>query len=69
MNLGSGQGPSPAPITYDDVIKMVQVKLADAVIVAKVKSSTCKFDTSTDALIRLKGAGISDVVLARLSHN
>jgi hypothetical protein len=48
-------------------MKMVQAKLADAVIVAKVKSSTCKFDTSTDALILLKGAGVSDTVLEAMA--
>jgi len=50
-------------LTNDDVVKMVQVKLADSVIIAKIKSSTCAFDTSTDALVKLKTAGVSDAVL------
>jgi len=62
-----GQGAGTAPLNNDDVMKMVQAKLADAVIVAKVKSSTCKFDTSTDALIRLKGAGVGDAVLEAMA--
>jgi hypothetical protein len=42
---------------------MVQMKFGDNVIVAKIKSSPCKFDTSMDALTKLKAAGVSDVVL------
>jgi hypothetical protein len=62
-----GQAAGSAPLNNDDIMKMVQAKLPDAVIVAKVKSSTCKFDTSTDALIRLKGAGVSDAVLEAMA--
>jgi len=62
-----GQGAGAAALNNDDIMKMVQAKLADAVIVAKVKSSTCKFDTSTDALIKLKGAGVSDAVLEAMA--
>jgi hypothetical protein len=47
---------------------MVQAKLGDAVIVAKIKSSPCKFDTSTDALIKLKQAGVSDAVLQAMAE-
>src|ERR1035441_1398810 len=64
---GGGQGSGTATLTNDDVMKMVQAKLADAIIVAKVKSSTCQFDTSTDALIKLKGAGVSDAVLEAMA--
>jgi hypothetical protein len=52
-----------APLTNDDIIKMVQIKFGDSVIVAKIKSSPCKFDTSMDALTKLKAAGVSDAVL------
>src|ERR1035437_8837534 len=64
---GGGQGTGTAPLSNDEVMKMVQAKLPDAVIVAKVKSSTCKFDTSTDALIGLKSAGVSDAVLEAMA--
>jgi hypothetical protein len=43
----------------DDVIKMVQAELPHAVVVAKIKSSPCKFDTSTATLINLKFVGRS----------
>ena len=57
-NSISSHVPGTAALTNEDVMKMVQAKLADAIIVAKVRSSTCQFDTSTDALIKLKGAGV-----------
>jgi hypothetical protein len=46
-----------------DVIKMVKARLDDAIIVAKIGSSKCHFDTSTDALIQLKQNGVSATVL------
>jgi len=67
----ASEQPAPAEVratpaqalTNDDIIKMVQVKLADSVVIAKIKSSDCAFDTSADALIKLKQAGVSDAVL------
>jgi hypothetical protein len=56
--------PTGAPaLTNDDIIKLVQAKLADSLIITKIKSSDCAFDTSTDRLVRLKQAGVSDAVL------
>ncbi|MGD0009855.1 MAG: hypothetical protein ABSE93_15080 [Terriglobia bacterium] len=59
--------PTPAQrgptITNDDIIKLVQVKMPDSVIITKIKSSACTFDTGTDGLVRLKQAGVSDAVL------
>ncbi len=56
-------GATPQGFSNDDVIKMVQAKLPDSILIAKIKSSTCDFDTSPDALIKLKRAGVSDIVL------
>jgi hypothetical protein len=50
-------------LTNDDIIKLVQIKLGDSLIITKIKSSACAFDTSTDGLVRLKQAGVSDAVL------
>jgi hypothetical protein len=47
---------------------MVQAKLPDAVVVAKIKSSPCKFDTSADTLIKLKQVGVSDAVLQAMAE-
>jgi hypothetical protein len=61
------EGAKPA-LTNEDVVKMVRVKLGDGVIIAKIKSSVCKFDTSTDALIKLKEAGVSDAVMQAVTE-
>lgn len=44
-------------------MNIVEAKLGEAFIIAKIKSSTCKFDTSTDALIELKQAGVSNDII------
>ena len=70
-SISSAQGApqaTPTALTNEDVIKMVQAKLGEAVILAKIRSSPCKFDTSTDALIKLKGAGVSDAILQAMTE-
>ena len=47
----------------EDIIKMTKVGIDDATIIAKIGSSKCQFDTSTDALIQLKQSGVSADVL------
>jgi hypothetical protein len=59
---------SAQTLTNADVIKMVQAKLGDAVIISEIKNSTCKFDTSPNALIKLKEAGVSDKVLQAMTE-
>ncbi len=54
---------SSAGLTNDDIIKLAQAKLPDKIVIAKIKSSTCDFDSSPDGLIKLKQAGVSDSVL------
>ena len=46
-----------------DVIKMVKAKLPDSIVIQKIKSSSGEFDTNADALIKLKDAGVSDIVI------
>lgn len=48
------------------VISLHQAGLGDPAIVAKVNSSPCGYDVSTDGLIALKKAGISDGVIATM---
>lgn len=50
-------------LTNSDVLKMIEAKLPDSIIIAKIRTSACKFDTSTDALIKLKQAGVSDAII------
>ncbi len=52
------------PLTNDDVLRMVAAKLATEVAVEKLRaSSSCDFDTSPEALGRLKEAGVPDALL------
>lgn len=55
-------------LTNGDILRMVEAKLSDSVILAKVRSSRCKFDTSTDGLIKLKQAGVSDALIAAMTE-
>jgi hypothetical protein len=58
------QSTAAAPtFTNDDVIKLVQAQFSEATVLGKIKSSNCDFDTSTDALIKLKRDGVSEPVL------
>ena len=50
-------------MTNADVLKLVQAKLSDGLIVSKIDASKCGFDTSTDAILKLKSQGVSDAVI------
>jgi hypothetical protein len=73
---GPQQAAQPAPaqdgtaegLRNDEIVRMAQAKLADSVIIAKIKASACNFDTSTDALIKLKQLGVSDAVLQAMAE-
>jgi len=47
-------------MTNDDVIRMVQNKLPESVIIAAIQSKPSKFSTSATELIRLKKAGVTE---------
>jgi cobalamin biosynthesis Co2+ chelatase CbiK len=51
-----------------DVIEMVQAKLSDQIIMVKMRTTKCKFDTSTSALIQLKKAGASDAIVLAMTQ-
>jgi hypothetical protein len=58
------QAASGAPVLQNqDIIKMVKAGLDEAIILAKIGGSKCQFDTSTDALIQLKGSGVGTAVI------
>jgi hypothetical protein len=56
--------PAPAAMTNRDVIQLVKAKISDDVIIAKIRQSKTRFDTSTDGLVALKQAGVSDPLIA-----
>jgi hypothetical protein len=59
----ASQSSAAQVLTNTDVVKMVDAKLTDDLIVSKIKASTCNCDTSIDAILKLKGAGVSDAVI------
>jgi hypothetical protein len=64
--LSYAQKSTPATnsaLTNSDVLKMVEAKLGNEVIVSKIRASTCDFDTSIETILKLKNAGVSDVVI------
>src|SRR5215472_2193586 len=50
-------------LTNATILKMHTMRLGSDVIVAKIQSSPCEFDTSPGALAKLKQSGISDKVI------
>jgi hypothetical protein len=68
-SLSYAQQPTSPPatraeaLTNSDVLKMVEAKLTDDLIIGKIKSSPSDFDTSIDAILKLKAAGASDAII------
>jgi hypothetical protein len=54
---------APKPLTNDDIVTMVQAGLPQDVVIEKIKGSKTAFDTSTDALVALKKAGVSGEII------
>jgi S1-C subfamily serine protease len=53
-------------LTNEDVVKLRDAGLSDAVVIAKVKSSPAAYRLETDDLIGLKRADVSDAVIAAM---
>jgi len=61
------KGPSaPAAMTNQDVIRLVKAKVADDLILSKIRQSKTKFDLSIDGLVALKEATVSDGVISAM---
>ena len=54
------QGTSQKPLSNNDVIAMAHKKLPESVIVSAIQARPGKFDTSTNELIRLNAAGVTE---------
>ncbi|MGH9678164.1 MAG: hypothetical protein ACRD36_13755, partial [Candidatus Acidiferrum sp.] len=66
FGLTDTSGPPKAavpPLTNDSILKLRGMRLSPDVIIAKIKSSPCEFDTTPGALQKLKIAGISDKII------
>jgi outer membrane lipoprotein SlyB len=55
-----------APMTNDDVIKMVKGGLGEATVLQAIEGAEPGFDTSPDGLVKLKQGGVSDAVIQRI---
>ncbi len=54
---------APHVVTNADVVNMAKSGVGDQTIILMIQKGTPKFDTSSDAVIGLKKAGVSDAVL------
>lgn len=66
---GSGAAPAaqqPEILNNDGVIQLNQLGLGESIIVEKIKTSPCQFDTSLHGLKQLKTAGISDTIIGAM---
>jgi hypothetical protein len=50
-------------LTNADIISLTEKKLPTNLIIQKIKTSTCNFNTSTDELVKLTNAGVSEDVI------
>jgi outer membrane lipoprotein SlyB len=55
-----------APMTNDDVIKMVNGGLGEATVIQAIDAADPGFDTSPDGLVKLKQGGASEAVIQRI---
>lgn len=55
-----------APMTNDDVIKLVKGGLGEATVIQAIDGAEPGFDTSPDGLVKLKQGGVSDALIQRI---
>ena len=58
----------PAAMTNQDVIRLVKARISEELIINKIKTSKTRFDTSTDGLVTLKEAGVSDNIISAMMN-
>ena len=57
------QEQTDAPLSNKDILEMISIGLSTEIILAKMKTSACNFDTSTAALRELKKAAVPDAII------
>src|SRR5688572_23339737 len=56
-----------APLTNTDIVKMFKAGLSESIVISAIKAApTAVFELNPDALIKLKGDGVSDAALAAM---
>jgi len=63
------QGTEQPRISNKEIVEMVKAGLTTDLIIAKIKTSPCQFDTSPSALVSLNEAGVADSVLLEIVRN
>jgi tetratricopeptide (TPR) repeat protein len=53
-------------LTNASIISLTKSKLSKGIIIQKIKTSKCKFDTSAKALVALKNAGVNEEVITQM---
>lgn len=53
-------------MTNDEVISLTKAGLSPSIIIGKIRSGKSSFDLSTESLIKLKQAGVSDDIVAAM---
>ena len=66
MLLGSTTVRAQETVTNEEVISLTKAGLASSIIIGKIRSSKTNFDTSADALIKLKQNAVGDDVIAAM---
>ena len=56
-------GPPPKPITVQDVIRLSKAGLSDDTIIEQLRTKNQHFDLTTDQIIQLKSANVSERVI------
>ena len=59
----SNQQQEQAPLTNKDVLEMLKAGLSQDILIAKIKTSPSKFDTSPAALQELKSGSVPDAII------
>ena len=57
---------APRPLTNDSIVKMSRAGLGDDLILQTIDAQPSRFTTDPDALLALKGDGVSERVIARM---
>ena len=66
LTVGTAVYAQDETMTNDEVISLAKAGLNPSLIVSKIRTSKSSFDLSTDGLIKLKQAGISDEIVTAM---
>ena len=66
LSVGTGVYAQDETLTNAEIISLHNAGLSDAVIVSKIRGSKANFDLSTNSLIELKKAGVSDDIVGAM---